>query len=327
MKKKINIKLVLICLTFLLFVNIGNIYSQFDNIGQECGTVSSGGLTNIPVKTPGSSDYLRCLVIYITFPDDNDSGYNYTIWKNRFQTSNPRPVNPYSGTNGRLIDSLVGNPNDPFMTRYHNYTLSDYFCEMSMGQYDVIGDEIAITLPRSSLYYRDTLNLINGRGYMNRYILNYLDSTRDIDWSRYDNWSFDDEWKMEPDGTAKMILMNYRTIPNNDSSWFWDPSYGGEASLAISSITFGTTTIGSDNGITALNLRHAFCPDGKGLYVYREGSGCSNLNQPYDVVTSEGRFNWTLDRNVTVPLQNYHHYLGGSLPILKTVTGSRYNGR
>ena len=102
-------------------------YSQLDELGQECGTTSSGDYTNIPVKTPGSSDYLRCLIIYITFPDDNDSGYNYSIWKKPTITSNSKPINPYSGTNGHLIDSLVGNPNEPFMTRYHNYTLSDFF--------------------------------------------------------------------------------------------------------------------------------------------------------------------------------------------------------
>lgn len=63
------------------------------------------------------------------------------------------------------------------------------------------------------------------------------------------------------------------------------------------------------------------------MYIYREGSGCSNINQPYDIISSEGRFSWSLDRNVTVPIQNYHHALGGSLPIFKIVSGSRYDGR
>ena len=451
MKKKINIKLVFIYLTFLFFVNGGKTYSQFDNIGQECGTESSGDYTNIPVKTPGSSDYLRCLIIYVTFPDDTTSGYNYTIWeKPTTITPNSKPVNPYSGTNGNLIDSLVGNPSDPFMTRYHYYTLSDFFCEMSMGDYDVIGDEIAITLPLNSTQYRDAGY---NRGSLNRYVLNYLDSTRDIDWSRYDNWSYDAGWIFEPDGTAEMIMMNYRLIPNNSNGWFWHPTYGGEASLALpSSITFGNVTIGSFNGITALNLLHAtgraefileheyshklfgyeiplagahinmgmmtpghnntsyimtpversapvinyipinvidqtgiytdtlpdytesgisykikipgssneyvwianhqkksvydgiarggsncydinfgeldpYCSDGKGLIIYRQGYGCSNLNEPYDVVSAKGKYDWTVNREVYVPAQNYHHPLGFTLPVLEQNVSNRFYGK
>lgn len=106
----------IVLLTFL-FSTSHNSYSQFDNQGQDCGTSSTGGLTNIPVKTPGSTDYLRCLVIYITFPDDTTSGYNYTIWPRPSTNPNSKPVNPYSGTSGRLIDSLVGNPSTNFMTR------------------------------------------------------------------------------------------------------------------------------------------------------------------------------------------------------------------
>lgn len=454
MKKSINFKLILICLIILFLCNSKISYSQFDELGQECGTQGLGGLTNIPVKTPGSSDYLRCLVIYITFPDNTTSGYNYTIWKNAFQTQNPRPINPHSGTNGHLIDSLVGNPNDPFMTRYHDYTISDFFCEMSMGQYDVIGDEIAITLPRNSLYYRDSLHFEFGG--MNLYVLKYLDSTRNIDWTRYDNWNnVNNQWIFEPNGQAEMILMNYRTIPhNNDSGWFWNSSWGGNAELGITDVRFDNVTIGWANGITALNLHHATgrseiileheyshklfgyniplstdgkhinmgfmtpghgattylytpmersapvidytpinlidqtgiytftlpdytesgvsykikipntsneyvwianhqkksvydgisrggkncyninfaeidpaCPDGKGLFVYREGFNCSNFNQPYDIVSAEGKFNWTLDRNVYVPVQNYHQALGISLPISNTLSGSRYSGR
>ena len=132
MKKQNFIYFAVVIFVFLSFTSS---YSQFDNIGQECGTSNAGSLTNIPVKTPGSSDFLRCLVIYITFPDDIDSGYSYTIWQRPQPpiSINTKPINPYSGTSGRLIDSLVGNPSDPFMTRYSNYTMSDFFCEMSMG--------------------------------------------------------------------------------------------------------------------------------------------------------------------------------------------------
>ena len=258
MKKKVFFKYILSLLIISYLLNDIKVYSQ------DCGTTSSSvcnsqNFRNIPVNTPGSADYLRCLIIYVTFPDDADTGYAYTIW-DRPQPPivlNTKPINPYSGTNGHLIDSLVGNNSTPFMTRYHNYTLSDFFCEMSLGEYDVIGDEISITLPKSSLYYKDTLHLTEGWGFMSRYILKYIDSTRDIDWSRYDNWSSDNGWEFEPDGTAEMILMNYRNVPNNNG-WFCSPGTGGVATLKLdSSITFGNTTIGCDNGIIAINFGHA----------------------------------------------------------------------
>lgn len=170
MQKKI-INYLAVCLYIILSVSISA--SQVEDFGEECGIATStcnSQLRNIPSKTPGSSDFLRCLVVYITFPDDTLSGYEYTIWKNRFQTTNPRPVNPYFGANGHLIDSLVGNNSTPFMTRYHDHTISDFFCEMSMGTYDVIGDEIALTLPKNMRYYHDTLGIYEYSKF-NRYIL------------------------------------------------------------------------------------------------------------------------------------------------------------
>lgn len=149
MKMNAKINLIFMNIFFLFFVNIGNVCSQFD----ECGAEIDDGTTNIPVKTPYSSDYLRCLIIYVTFPDDTTSGYDYTIWEKPTITPNSKPINPYTGANGHLIDSLLGNQSTSFMTRYHDYTISDFFCEMSMGQYEVIGDEISITIPEESSFY------------------------------------------------------------------------------------------------------------------------------------------------------------------------------
>lgn len=451
--KKINL-ITLIALIILSSTKI--LFSQYDTLGQDCGTTDAGNLTNIPVKTQGSSDYLRCLIIYITFPDDTTSSYPYSIWKNRFETSIPRPINPYSGTSGHLIDSLVGNPSDPFMTRYHSYTLSDFFCEMSMGQYDVIGDEIAVTLPKNSTYFDSLSTTYGGYGITNRWVLNYLDTTRNIDWTRYDKWSkINNQWVFgTPDGIAEMIIINYREIPNLSNGWFWNPQNGGLAELGTG-ITFSGVSIGDFNGITAINQRHATgrselllehefshklfgaygiplsndgahinmgmmtiansqtsyimtpmersapvidyipinlinqtgiytdtlpdytesgisykikipgtsddyvwianhqkkalydgiarggancydinfaeidpaCPDGKGLFVYREGSGCSNINQPYDIISAEGKYIWGTDRTVNVPLQNYHFPMNGSFTIFNITSGSRYHGK
>lgn len=76
--KSIKINTVIV----FLFLFSGISYSQIDNIGQECGLDSenAGTLQNIPVKTPGSTDYVRALVIYVSFKNDVTTSYDYTVW-------------------------------------------------------------------------------------------------------------------------------------------------------------------------------------------------------------------------------------------------------
>lgn len=335
------------------------------------------------------------------------------------------------------------------MDRYPDYTISDFFCEMTMGQLDLIGDEYNIVLPNSSLYYKDTVQY--NRSTLNAYVLNYLNQTQNIDWSRYDKWTRSgSNFTWGADGTAEMIIINYREIPNNESGWFWNPGWGGEASLQLyAPITFGNVTIGCDNGITALNMLHntthselilehefahklfgsnfygnyhinlgmmtpghdpstyamspmersnpivgyiqqpsiitqtgtytledyietgqvlkiaipgtsdfywianhqkksvydgisrggktcynlnfaeqdPYCPEGKGIYVYREGFNCTNFNEPYDIVSSEGKYIWNIDQWAYAPYQNYHHHLGFNLPTFLKTSSDRIYGR
>lgn len=262
--KKLNLLNVIAFLFLSLFItNLS--YSQFDNIGQECGTDQySGELKNIPVRT-GTGEFVRALVIYVTVKNDNTPKYALTIWEPPpDELTATRPINPYQGTNGKLIYDVVDDPGEYFMERFPDYTISDYFCEMSMGDYDVIGDEVFLITP-----YTETQCKGFGwsRPQMNRYILQYLDQTQDIEWDLYDNWDkVGNNWIFgQPDGEAEMIMIVYRNLPDNyefgndNYQWFWDASYGGEASLggwSFIPITFGNVTINSDNGITALNFRH-----------------------------------------------------------------------
>jgi hypothetical protein len=452
MKKLIFLNIIFIA---FLFVFTNQSLPQDNTTGLSCGTtIKDDGedLMNIPNKTPGDGRYLRALIIYVNFPwwDTNSNAYTYSVWaKPTRDNQNPKPINKYpTYTNGKLIWDTVGDKST-IMNRYPDYTISDFFCEMSMGQLDLIGDEYNIVLPHSSLYYKDTAHY--DRSSLNRYVLEYLNQTQTIDWTRYDKWTQSGStFTWGADGTAEMVMINYREIPNNSSGWFWDASWGGEASLAISTITFGSVSIGSDNGITALNmfyntthseliLEHEFahklfgysfssgchvnlgmmtpahgssiyvmspmeranttvsyitnptaitstgtytlgdyvetggvlkilipgttsdyywlanhqkksvydgvsrggktcystnfaeqdpyCSKGKGLYIYREGSNCSNFNQPYDIVSSEGKFNWNVADWVYVPYQNYHHHMGCDLPTFVTTTGDRIYGK
>ncbi len=135
------------------------------------------------------------------------------------------------------------------MNRYDEYTLSDYFCEMSMGTLDVVGDEVWVELHHPSTYYRD-----NGynRGLLNYEVLLQVDNETSTDFSFYDNWTYTGgNWQFIPDGTAEMIMIDYRTIPNNNNGWFWNPNWSGEASLSTSAF-LDNTNISSSSGITAI---------------------------------------------------------------------------
>jgi hypothetical protein len=438
-----------------LFIFNSQSYGQNEYSGELCGTGierNCGDLLNIPNKTLGEGKFLRALVIYVNFKWDDNllDAYPYSVWAKPTQNDpNPKPINKYPAyTNGKLIWDEVGDKSK-IMDRYPDYTISDYFCEMTMGQLDLIGDEYNIVLPELSTYYRD-------HGYnrqtLNAYVLNLLNNTYTIDWSRYDKWiRSGNNFTWGADGIAEMVIINYREIPNNESGWFWNSSWGGEASLElIKPKTFGSVTIGCDNGITALNmvqntthseflLEHEFahklfgycfpggdchvnlgmmtvsngasiyvmspyeranpvvgyiqqpsvitqtgtyilgdfvetgqvlkvaipetsdyywianhqkksvydgisrgsktcynlnfaeqdpyCSEGKGLYIYREGYNCNNFNHPYDVISSEGRYNWNIDQWVYVPYQNYHFHLACDLPTFLKTSGNRIYGR
>jgi len=149
MKNQISIFIILALI--LLFTS--SAYSQFaDNIVCENDEAVSSG--TVPVHTPETGKFFRVLIIYITFPDDNTEGPESNIWPP--PSGDPlepsRPINPYQ-TDGRMIDTSEHSSSIPFMSRYGEYTYSDYFCEMSQGAFDFIGDEVKILLPNLASYY------------------------------------------------------------------------------------------------------------------------------------------------------------------------------
>src|SRR4030095_7735816 len=77
---------------------------------------SSALFSLIPLKTPNVGEYLRILIIYVKFPDDNVGGdplNGFGIW---WDPNWIRPLNPYTSDN-KLIDSAEQNPSIPYMNR------------------------------------------------------------------------------------------------------------------------------------------------------------------------------------------------------------------
>jgi len=245
-----------IVLLIIIFFCSG-LFSQTDNYICYTDENISAGYLQLPTNSVESDQYLRMLIIYVTFPDDNFDGPSNTyenIWPRPDTAVNgTRPLNPYT-TDKKLIDSLEKSDTIPFMNRYREYTYSDWFCEMSQGKLDVIGDEIYFRLPQNSSYYQNSLNW--RRNELNKWILRYVQNTLNVDFSRYDNWTYSNgEWSWGSDGIAEMVAIQFRRIPGSYESYYWNigiGGVGGEASLGIdSTLLLDNTYVGSGNGITA----------------------------------------------------------------------------
>jgi hypothetical protein len=225
-----------------------------------CGSNLSAPITGyMPSKTPEDGQYLRILIIYVRFPDDNLVGNQMNgaavWWDNNWD----KPRNPYTSDN-KFIDSAEQSSSLPFMDRYREYTISDYFCEMSRGEFDVIGDEYSVTLPLSSTAYREL-------GYscseLNAIALRIADSVYNIDFSRYNNWTLElNNWVWTPgagDKAADMIVMEYRRAPGypDEELWFIRagiPASGLSDLALLSRLTFDSTGVFSGSGVTCLSL-------------------------------------------------------------------------
>lgn len=213
----------------------------------------------LPSKTPLPGQYLRILIIYVKFPDDvltGDMMNGAAVWWNNTWD---KPRNPYTSDN-KFIDSAEQSSAIPFMDRYMEYTISDYFCEMSRGEFDVIGDEYSVTLPLSSDLYREL-------GYscaeLNAEALRIADSVYNIDFSLYNNWTQEAfQWIWTPGGgdkTADMIVMDYRRAPGYPDEELWFIRAGVPASglsdlALIGAFTLDSTRIVAGSGVTCLSL-------------------------------------------------------------------------
>ena len=213
----------------IFFIFISNVYSQFtdDFVCGDSDIVVSG---SIPVHTPETGKFFRVLIIYITFPDDATTGTSTNIWP--IPSGNPlqpsKPINPYQ-TDGRMIDTSEHSSSISFMSRYGEYTYSDFFCEMSMGDFDFIGDEVKVLLPNPSTYY-DNNNTRHGA--LNLIALQKADS-QGVNFSRYDNWN-NSNGSYGSDDVVDFVIYHYRYVPGNNYSWFYgDPGVGGSTEPGV----------------------------------------------------------------------------------------------
>ncbi|MEQ9308001.1 MAG: T9SS type A sorting domain-containing protein [Balneolaceae bacterium] len=210
-----------------------------------CGTVDTESNNNVIYKSKMTADdtygeyitangILKVLVVFVRFPDDNSSHYHWN------STGFPTMADEF-------IDSTVTQGN----TNYANVT--NYFDEMSFGNYKVIGDVVKVTAPKPST--ESTYQQSNSQ-YLKRReatidVLNAIDGQ--VDFSEYDSWGNNSRYSNDnsSDGTVDMIFMTWK-----GGDWFGN--WTGEASLGYGAsinldgvdIKFGYGSGSSGSGLT-----------------------------------------------------------------------------
>lgn len=118
-------------------------------------------LTNNDGQFLTANGTLRILVVFAEFENHaEEDGPSY--WPDG---GFPSFVNSY-------IDSTVT------QNSTHKLNITNYFSQMSQGNYKVIGDVKTVHVPN---------NFVHNRSGANQWVLNHLDN--EVDYSEYDNWT------------------------------------------------------------------------------------------------------------------------------------------
>jgi len=244
------------------------------NIPQSSIQAQTGGL--FKPSSNGVNEYMKALVVFVQF-SATDVDINNPIW--------PKDQLPTWAFN--LISSSAS-------SNYPEFTISDYWKDMSMESFDFIGDvyQNLVTINTEDYYKNNGYHF----GECNKDALTQINPY--VNFSEYDKWSFNSSTKsfeFIPDGYVDMIIMIYRT-PNNEkynensSGWF-DAGYDDFNAIALLSdyeftLNFdGVSIFGDDymsitgsgltikKGIQSLEYTLPILAHEYGHYLYGGGHG------------------------------------------------------
>ncbi len=157
-----------------------------------------------PAETGGiylpAAGVLRVLIVFVSFPDDETP---HPYW----------PAHQPPDSMHRFIDP------DTITHSTNAFNLTNYFRQMSLGAFHVIGDAVWVETAHSREEYRNS----GSYGAANMAVLpEKVDPL--VDFSRYDNWTRSGDYSHvnAPDSIVDMVIMVWRTT-------MW--GYLGEASL------------------------------------------------------------------------------------------------
>jgi len=177
-----------------------------------------GLITSIAFPYYPTNTTLKALVIFVKFSDDNyDVSPHTDLW--------PHTLNTLPSWAPNIISPNV-QPN------YSNPSISGYFDEMSLNQFQLIGNvynQLYIPLQVQSYYWKSSGRNIS---YLTEEILTQLDPY--INYAQYDNLS---PGGTTPDGIVDMIFICFRFFNSDNLDVL---HYTGYASLTGSYSTFGS---------------------------------------------------------------------------------------
>jgi M6 family metalloprotease-like protein len=227
------VEIFLCLLIFTITIQAGNndINQCAGTIPQSSITASTGGLYK--PSTNGSGEYMKALVVFVQF-NNTDVDVNNSIW--------PKDQLP-TWANNLISSSPSGS--------YPDFTISDYWKEMSTGSFDFIGDVYPNLVTINTEDYYST----NGHhfGECNKDALTQINPY--VDFREYDNWRFNsstNSFEFIPDNYVDMIIMIYRT-PKNVGGWF-DAGEGDFNAIAVLSGSGNEYTLNFD-GVNILAKR------------------------------------------------------------------------
>jgi parallel beta-helix repeat protein len=159
-----------------------------------------------------SSGTIRVLVVFVQFKDDNDY--------------NPHWI---SGQVPDYMNSFIDATQQQGSSNYIN--LTNYFNQMSLGNYHVIGNAIYVQTQENRSYYFDAANYgsTNPRYFANKKVLQQKVDPL-INFSDYDNWRYNSEYDLtnQSDGTVDMIVMVWRGLQFDNGYWLGEASLGDQ---------------------------------------------------------------------------------------------------
>jgi M6 family metalloprotease-like protein len=192
---------------FVLAVNI-MAYSQTEfNV---CGTSSNYDITDCSQrggKYLTAAGDLKVLVVFAKFKDD--TSYH--------------PHWPADGYPAEIIDFI---DSDMQKGSSHFLNLTNYYNQMSYGNFRVSGKAIGVETPYPISHYVSGYSQYPNRAQANKDILQLVDDS--IDYREFDNWSYLNNYNHsnEPDGIVDMVIVIWRGLVFTDR-------WSGESSLGM----------------------------------------------------------------------------------------------
>ena len=172
--------------------------------------INSLGLSQIQESNFGkwltASGELKVLVVYAKFKDDTTS---HQFW----------PEDSYPSEMYNFIDT------DIQMGSTHFLNLTNYYNQMSFGNFKVTGKAIGVETPFPIGHYIFGNAKRPERWVANQAILNVVDDS--IDYTEFDNWKYIDDYHHinQPDGIIDMVIIIWRGLVFSDK-WNGEMSLG-----------------------------------------------------------------------------------------------------